>query len=146
MNTLLEQQNFPDASSAPAVFSSDPSGVKERPANEYYASGVSVGYTAPGKWWNWFWNHISAWLRDSKTDREAVQAELLNVLDAGSITPDANDNHQLSKAIDNTAYGVSVDYNDKTITEEIGGESVTHLKNQPYVIGNTLYIPDTELL
>lgn len=146
MNASLEQQNFPNPSSNPEVFSSDPAGVKERPDGTNYANGVDVGYTAPAKWWNWFWNHLTAWLRDSKADKEAMRAELLNTLTAGDITPDDADNSQLSQAIDNIAYNVAEDYDNEEITEEIDGVMVMHRKNQPYVVGHTLYIPDTELL
>lgn len=146
MTTTIEQQNFPTPGEAPAVFSSDPAGVKERPANGYYANGVDVGYTAPAKWWNWLWNHISAWLKDSKTDRENMLAEITNVLTAGNITPNSALNNQLSKAADNIAYGVAEDYDNETVTEEIGGVMVTHPKNRPYVVGHTVFYPDTELL
>ena len=146
MNPLIEQQNFPVPGEAPVVFSSDPAGVKERPSNGYYAGGVDVGYTAPAKWWNWLWNHLSAWLRDSKADKEAVRAELLSTLSAGDITPDSADTHQLSKAIDSIAYGIAEDYDNETVTEEIGGVMITHPKNRPYVVGHTVYYPDTELL
>lgn len=146
MNPLIEQQNFPTSGEAPAVFSSDPSGVKKRPANGYYANGVDVGYTAPAKWWNWLWNHLSAWLRDSKLDKEAVRAELLNTLSAGNITPDTANDHQLSQAIDNIAHDATEAYDNETVTEEIGGVMVTHPKNKPYVVGHTVFYPDTELL
>ena len=138
MNAALEQQNFPNPSSAPAVFASDPSSVIDKPQNPYYQQGVDVNYTAPAKWWNWFWNHISAWLSSSKTDRTAMTVEMQNVLSAASITPSSSDNHQFSQGIDKVAYNDTGAYNDA----EEGGHKV----NQPYVIGHTLYIPDTELL
>ena len=146
MNTSLAQQNFPDPSSDPAVFSSDSAGVKEKPGNPYYGEGVRVSYTAPAKWWNWLWNHISAWLRDSKTDKESIRAEMLNVLSDATITPSDSDEHQLSKGIDSVTYDTIEDYDNEEITEEIDGVMVTHKVNQPYVVGYTLYIPETELL
>lgn len=146
MYTDLQQQNFPYPNEPPAVFSSDPTGVKERPADGYYSGGVNVGYTAPAKWWNWLWNHISAWLKDSKADREAVNAELLNALSTGDITPDSADAHQLSRAVEAIAYSAPEAYDNEEITEEIDGVMVTHKVNQPYVVGYTLYIPETELL
>lgn len=138
MNSSLEQENFPNPSSAPAVFASDPSSIIDKPQNPYYQQGVGVNYTAPAKWWNWFWNHISAWLSNSKTDRTAMTAEMQNVLSAASITPDSSDSHQLSKAANQVAYDTCDDYDN---AEENG-----HKVNQPYVIGHTLYIPSTELL
>ncbi len=146
MNSSLSQQNFPDPSSASAVFSSDPAGVKEIPGSPYYADGVDVGYTAPAKWWNWLWNHISAWLKDSKADKTNMQSEMLNVLSEASITPSSTEEHQLSKAIDKVCYDTTEDYDEEEITEEIDGVMVTHKVNQPYVVGYTLHIPDTELL
>lgn len=146
MNNTLEQQNFPNPSSDPAVFASDPSSVVEKPGNPYYADGVEVRYTAPAKWWNWLWNHISAWLSDSKADKTSMNTELLNVLSSASIAPSDTDTHQLSKGIDKVAYNRCGAYDDEEVTEEIDGVMVTHKVNQPYVVGYTLYIPDTELL
>ena len=138
MNGTLQQENFPNPSSAPATFASDPAAVIDKPGNLYYADGVDVNYTAPAKWWNWLWNHISAWLASSKTDRTSMATEMQNVLSAASITPSGSDSHQLSKAIDTVAYDTIEAYDN---AEEDG-----HKINQPYVIGHTLYIPDTELL
>ena len=138
MNGTLQQENFPNPSSAPATFASDPAAVIDKPGNLYYADGVDVNYTAPAKWWNWLWNHISAWLASSKTDRTSMTTEMQNVLSAASITPSSSDDHQLSKAIDVVCYDTCEAYDN---AEEDG-----HKINQPYVIGYTLYIPDTELL
>ena len=146
MNTSLEQQNFPDPSSVPSVFSSDPLGVKEKPEGTHYANGVAVGYTAPAKWWNWLWNHITAWLRDSKIDKTNIRTEMLNTLTAGELSPENEEMHQFSGAIDNISYDTADDYDNEEITEEIDGVMVTHKVNQPYVVGHTLHIPNTELL
>lgn len=139
MNSSISQEDI-------AVFSSDPLGVKERPASPYYEDGVEVGYTAPAKWWNWLWNHITAFLTDSKADRTSMHTEMANALTAASITPSASDTHQLSKAVDAIAYNTTEDYDTEEVTEEIDGVTVTHKKNQPYVVGHTVYYPDTELL
>lgn len=128
----LEQQNFPNSSSASATFASDPAAEIEIPGSPYYANGVDVNYTAPSKWWNWLWNHISAWLAASKADRTSLFTELTNVLTSAGVSPDGTDSHQLSKAVDAGVYHACSDYD------------TGH--NMPYVIGNTLYIPDTELL
>jgi hypothetical protein len=146
MNSALEQQNFPDPASSPQTFASDPQAVIEKPGNPYYQDGVDVGYTAPAKWWNWLWNHISAWLAASKTDRTAMQTEMLNVLSAASITPSSSNDHQLSKGIDGVCYNTCDAYNNEETAETIGGVEVTHKVNQPYVVGYTLYIPESELL
>lgn len=146
MVTVLEQENFPNPSSDPVVFATDPTAIIEKPGNPYYQDGVDVGYTAPAKWWNWLWNHISAWLKDSKADRQSMETEMANTLSAASITPSSSDTHQLSKAVNQIAYNTCDDYDNEEVTETIGGVEVTHKKNQPYVIGHTLYIPDTELL
>lgn len=121
-----------------AIFSSDPSGVKEKPGNPYYRDGVDVGYTAPAKWWNWFWNAITSFFTAHKTDWSSMTAEMSNALSAASITPDSGDAHQLSKAVNQIACDTCGVYDN---AEEDG-----HKTNQPYVIGHTLYIPDTELL
>ena len=120
------------------IFSSDPAGVKEKPGNPYYQDGVDVGYTAPAKWWNWLWNKITSILMAHKADWSSMSSEVANTLSAASITPDSNDTHQLSKAVNQIAYDACGVYDN---AEEDG-----HKANQPYVIGHTLYIPDTELL
>jgi hypothetical protein len=139
MNTVSTQEDI-------NIFSSDPSGVKERPGNPYYQDGVDVGYTAPAKWWNWLWNKITSILTAHKADWNSMTSEMANTLSAASITPDSSDTHQLSKAVNQIAYDTCDDYDNEEVTETVGGVEVTHKKNQPYVIGHTLYIPDTELL
>ena len=139
MYDTLEQQDID-------VFSSDEAGTKERPDGVHYRNGVDIGYTAPAKWWNWFWNHITAWLGASKTDRNSLILEMKNVLTSVGISTAASFSHQLSEAVDATGHTVCQEYDDEEITEEIGGVMVTHSKNKPYVVGHTLYIPDTELL
>jgi hypothetical protein len=138
MYNALEQQNFPNPEEPSATFASDPAAVVDKPGYPYYGNGVDVGYTAPAKWWNWLWNHISAWLGTSKADRTNMVAEIQNTLSAASIQPSASDSHQLSKSVDIITYGTSVGHNE---AEEDG-----HKVNQPYVVGHTLYIPESELL
>lgn len=139
MHSTLEQQDID-------VFSTDPTGVKERPDGTHYTDGVDIGYTAPAKWWNWFWNHITTWFGTSKTDKTAMLSEELNVLSEASILPNSAYPRQMSTSVDTIASEVCDEYDSKEITEEIDGVMVTHKVNQPYVIGHTLYIPDTELL
>jgi hypothetical protein len=138
MNASLEQQNFPNPSLPGVVFASDPTSTVEQPQSPYYADGVEVRFTAPAKWWNWLWNKISKWLLDSKADKTAMETEILNVLHEANITPSGSDPHQLSSAVDIVAFNTCSAYDN---AEEDG-----HKVNQPYVIGHTLYIPDTELL
>lgn len=137
MVSSIEQQNFPDPAAPSSVFADDTS-IIAKPASPYYEDGVDVNYTAPAKWWNWLWNHISAWFRDSKSDRTSVFNEAQNVLSAASITPQNTNTHQLSEAIDEICYDTMETYDQK----EMNGHKV----NQPYVLGSTLYLPDTELL
>lgn len=139
MHSTLEQQDID-------VFSTDPTGVKERPDGTHYTDGVDIGYTAPAKWWNWFWNHITTWFGASKTDKTAMLSEELNVLSEASILPNSAYPRQMSTSVNTIASEVCDEYDSKEITEEIDGVMVTHKVNQPYVIGHTLYIPDTELL
>jgi hypothetical protein len=73
-------------------------------------------------------------------------AEMQGVLSAASMTADPYKYSQLSEAVNNVVDSVIEDYDNETVTEEIGGVMVMHKKNQPYVVGHTLYIPDTELL
>ena len=139
MYSTLEQQDID-------VFSTDPTGVKEKPDGTHYTDGVDIGYTAPAKWWNWFWNHITSWFGASKTDKTAMLSEELNVLSEASILPNSAYPRQMSTSVNTIASEVCEEYDSKEVTEEIDGVMVTHKANQPYVIGHTLYIPDTELL
>ena len=118
----------------------------QEPTGTDYTQGVRVGRTIPAKWWNWLWNHISAWLKDSKADKESMRAEALNVLSEASITPSNTEEHQLSKGINSIAYDTAERYDTAEVTEVIDGITVTHKVNQPYVVGHTLYVPNTELL
>ena len=62
MNTSFTQE-------AIGIFASDPAAIKESPGAEY-DNGVKVQYTAPGKWWNWLWNKITAWFNASLSDKQ----------------------------------------------------------------------------
>lgn len=132
MNPSLEQENFPIANQESTVFASDPTSVKDRPSNELYRSGVEVNYTAPAKWWNWLFYHISNWLKVSKEDRSSVKTELLNTLAAGSTVPNADVDTQLNTAIKRIEYNKCFAHDSD--------------ENAPYVEGYTLYLPETELL
>ena len=123
------------------IFASDPSAVKESPGAEY-DNGVKVQYTAPGKWWNWLWNKITAWFNASLFDKQYMVTEMTNVLTDAGITPDANDSHQLIKSVRAIAYRYAQEHDEETVTE--GG--VTRPVNRPYVSGTVIVLPDTELL
>lgn len=146
MKTTVEQQNFPVAGSAPSAYAYSDEATVEKPGNPYYADGVEVGYTAPAKWWNWLWRHITTWLMTSKADREAMRAEMLNTLTAAGMSASDTNNRQLSKAADTIMYQNIYDYDNETTTEIVDNVEVTHKVNQPYVVGHTLFIPDTEML
>lgn len=139
MNVTLTQEDID-------IFSSDPSGVKERPSNLLYLNGVDTGYTAPAKWWNWLWNKITGFFAYGKADRVELLAEMTNVLTAGNIIPDVTNDKQLYQAVNQVMLDETEAYDNETVTEEIGGVMVTHPKNRPYVVGHTVYYPDTELL
>ena len=139
MRGTLEQQ-------ALDIYSSDPLGTKEQPPSPNYEDGVDVGYTAPAKWWNWLYNKLCVFFSGCLTDRTDMHTELLNVLSVASVIPDSSKVHQLSDSISSIGAGRCNTYNNKEITEDIGGVSVTHKINQPAVVGYTLNLPDTELL
>lgn len=139
MQSTVAQQDI-------SIFSTDPTGVKEQPQGSNYIDGVDVGYTAPAKWWNWFWNKLTSFLTNSKADRNSMLAEMQSALSAASMSADPTKDNQLSEAIDIISNDTIEAYDTEEITEEIEGVEVTHMKNQPYVIGFTLYVPDTELL
>lgn len=128
------------------IFSSDPLGVKEQPPSPNYEDGVEVGYTAPAKWWNWFWNMLFTWCTASKADRINVHAELLSTLSKASLSPQSTEEHQLSYAVDVIEQNYCNYYNNKEVTETIDGVSVTHKVNQPDVVRHTLNLPAMELL
>lgn len=134
MNTSFTQE-------AIGVFASDPTAVKESPGAEY-DNGVKVQYTAPGKWWNWLWNKITAWFNDSLSDKQSMVTEMSNVLADALITPDATDNQQLAKSVETIAYRHALQHDEATTVD--GG--VTRPVNRPYVSGSVIVLPDTELL
>lgn len=139
MQPTISQQDI-------TIFSSDPAGAKEQPGSPFYTDGVDVGYTAPAKWWNWFWNKLTIWLTASKVDRLSMRSELLNTLSSEQITPDASDTHQLSEAINKSTKEYCSTYDNKQVTDTIEGVEVIHKVNQPYVLGHTLTIPASEML
>lgn len=134
MNTSFTQE-------AIGIFASDPVAIKESPGAEY-DYGVKVQYTAPGKWWNWLWNKITAWFNASLSDKQYMVTEMTNVLTDAGITPDANDSHQLTKSVQTIAYRYAQEHDEETVT--VGG--VTRPVNRPYVDGSVIVLPDTELL
>jgi hypothetical protein len=135
MDTTLSQEDI-------SVFCTSPTSPKERPGDADYAAGVEVRYTAPAKWWNWFWNIITSWFTHHKTDNESMLAEQENLLSAADITPAAGDTHQVAKSFITVAENNSETYDTETTTE--GG--VVRDVNRPYVIGDTIFLPNTELL
>jgi len=139
MKGTLEQQ-------ALDIYSSDPLGAKEQPPSPNYEDGVDVGYTAPAKWWNWLYNKLCVFFSGCLVDRTDMHVELVNVLTSDSVTPDSADTHQLSKSISSIGASRCTVYNNKTVTETVGGTQVTYKVNQPDVVGFTLRLPDTELL
>lgn len=125
-----------------AVFGTDPTTVKEQPGTTNYANGVDVRYTAPAKWWNWFWNIITSWFTHHKADNESIITEEENLLESVDITPSDSDTHQLAKSIGIVAETNAEDYDLETVVED----EVEHYVNRPYVTGRTIVLPATELL
>lgn len=141
MQNTVAQEEFTQG-----TFSSDPTVDKEQPGSPYYANGVDVGYTAPAKWWNWFWNKLTLFMNSSRSDRLNMLTEMKSVLTAASVVPDAAKDNQLLGAVKDVCTNRCGIYDNEEVTEEIDGVMVTHKANQPYVVGYKLYIPDTELL
>lgn len=124
------------------IFCTDAQSPKEQPPTANYESGVDVRYTAPAKWWNWFWNIITSWFTHHKADEQNLITEETNLLAAAGKTPVAADVHQMSDSFHDIAENYSEDYDEETVTE--GG--VEHFVNKPYVSGSIIVLPDTELL
>ena len=135
MNTTLVQEDI-------AVFGADPTTTKEQPGTTDYSNGVEVQYTAPAKWWNWFWNIITSWFTNHKADNESILTEEENLLEEADIVPSGSNSHQIAQSIDTIAQTNAEDYDLETVTE---GEDV-HFVNRPYVSGRTIVLPSTELL
>lgn len=133
MTNVLVQEDI-------GIFGSDPETLIEKPGDALYASGVEVQYTAPAKWWNWFWNTITSWLNHHKADYQSIITEETNLLTDAGLTPKASDYHQLQKSVKHVAERHAEIY-DMALAE--GGE---HYANRPYVSGMTIVLPDTELL
>lgn len=134
MNTSFTQE-------AIGIFASDPAATKESPGTEY-DYGVKVQFTAPGKWWNWLWNKITAWFNASLADKQYLVTEVTNVLTDAEVTPDAENEHQLTESVQKIAYRYAQQHDEATVT--VGG--VTRPVNRPYVSGGVIFLPDTELL
>ena len=135
MDTTLTQEDI-------NIFCTDPTAPKEQPGTTDYSNGVEVRYTAPAKWWNWFWNIVTSWFTHHKADNESILAEEENLLSAADITPDSSDAHQITDSIEVIAGDNSETYDEETTVED----NVEHYVNRPYVSGRTIYLPDTELL
>lgn len=135
MDTTLTQEDI-------SVFCTDPTSPKEQPGTTDYGNGVEVQYTAPAKWWNWFWNIITSWFTHHKADNEDILSEEENLLSAADITPAPADNHQIAKSIHTIAEDNAETYDLETTTDEF----VERYVNRPYVSGDTIVLPDTELL
>lgn len=72
---------------------------KEQPDTDSYNKGVIPFDTLPAQWWNWLWNQIT--LNEGRTVDvlDSIHAELVNVLQAASITPTVEESNQLKAAI-----------------------------------------------
>ena len=141
MDTVLTQQDIPEQGGS-RVFASDPATNKERPGSPYYDEGVEVRYTAPEPWWNWFWNLMTSFLKKHKEDNQALITEERNLLTAASITPDSTDTHHIAKSMQTIAENYSEVYDNQTVVEN----GVERPVNKPYIQGDTIILPDTELL
>lgn len=135
MDTVLTQEDID-------IFGSDPVTIKEQPGTTDYSNGVEVRYTAPGKWWNWFWNIITSWFTHHKSDTQALITEQANLLATAGYSPDANNTHQVAESYSKIAFTHAEDYDEETVVE--GG--VERPVNKPYVAGAVIVLPASELL
>ena len=124
------------------IFCTDEHAPKEQPPDANYSSGVDVQYTAPAKWWNWFWNIITSWFTHHKADEQSLITEETNLLSAAGKTPVGTDAHQIGDSFHDIAEDYSEDYDEETTVD--GG--VERFVNKPYVSGTVIVLPDTELL
>lgn len=138
MNLTLSQEDID-------IYATSDQAPKEIPGSPYYRDGVEVGFKAPAKWFNWMFNKITTLLTELKADKHSINTELGYTISSASITADASNTHQLSKAVDVKSLDVVVGYVEEEVTEEVEGQTVTHLKNRPFVVGSKLFLPDTEL-
>ena len=79
-------------------YASDAQTIQE-PTGTDYSKGVSAGRTIPAKWWNWLFSAVTKRAGQSKTDAQNMLTELTNVVTDAGITPDAEDDTQLSQAV-----------------------------------------------
>ncbi len=90
MINQLSQENI-------AEYATDATTI-DPPAGTDYTRGVQVGKTIPAKWWNWLFRAVTARAQQARVDADNMLSELKNtVVDAG-LTPDPEDNTQLSQA------------------------------------------------
>lgn len=135
MDTTLVQEDI-------NVFGSDPVTIKEQPGQTDYSNGVEVRYTAPAKWWNWFWNILTSWFTHHKADNQSMITEETNLLSAAQLTPSASDPHQIGKSFVDISETYAETYDKETVLED----NIEHYVNRPYVKDGAVILPDTELL
>lgn len=133
MTTNLSQEDI-------GIFGSDPATDIRQPGTTDYANGVETQHTAPGPWWNWFWNIFTRWFTHHKADNQSIIAEEENLLSEAHLQPDERVNNQIEKSI----IGIAGMHAEEYDTQTTG--SPAHYANRPYVSGMTIVLPDTELL
>lgn len=135
MFTQLEQQDITEYAGAEGT-------ITEKPGSPYYNDGVEVRYTANGKWWNWLWNAITKWLGAHKKDYQDMITEETNLVTSAGLSPASDTPNAIGRSFHDIAEVNAQTYDEATIVED----GVEHFVNRPYVSGDTIVLPDTELL
>lgn len=116
--------------------------ITEKPGNPYYNDGVEVRYTANGKWWNWLWNAITKWLGAHKKDYQDMITEETNLVTSAGLSPASSNPNLIGQSFHDISAANAEVYDKETVVEE----GVERPVNLPYVSGDTIILPDTELL
>lgn len=73
--------------------------TKVAPDNAKYSAGFQQADVLPAEWMNWAWNKNTKGITDLNAGADSIEKEIINVLDAASVTPDAETNNQLLASI-----------------------------------------------
>ena len=73
--------------------------TKVAPDNAKYSAGFQQADVLPAEWMNWAWNKNTKGITDLNAAADSMEKELINVLDAATITPDEDTNNQLLTSI-----------------------------------------------
>ena len=128
------------------TYATSPTYSQEPPADDY-ASGVAPLDTLPAQWWNWLWNQIT--LNEGRTVimLNSIFNEIISVLTAANISPDADKSDQLKSAIALLAQNIATASTPGSVVSSINNGTVAVSDSGVMSVngfGNTTLLETTE--